>query len=82
MIGTSNCVYETPCGWCSKWDKKCDKIAEKAQLIDNIDKFVYMANCDHEWTHMTSNSTTGRIYICSKCGATRTEPLINYFTMI
>lgn len=25
MIGTVNCVYETPCGWCSKWDKKCDK---------------------------------------------------------
>lgn len=25
MIGTTNCVYETPCGWCSKWDKKCDK---------------------------------------------------------
>ena len=19
------CVYETPCGWCSKCDKKCDK---------------------------------------------------------
>ena len=19
------CTYETPCGWCSKWDKKCDK---------------------------------------------------------
>lgn len=19
------CVYKTPCGWCSKWDKKCDK---------------------------------------------------------
>ena len=18
------CPYETPCGWCSKWDKKCD----------------------------------------------------------
>ena len=27
---------------------------------------------------MTSNSTTGRTYICSKCGATKTEPLINY----
>ena len=25
MIGSSFCVYETPCGWCSKWDKKCDK---------------------------------------------------------
>jgi hypothetical protein len=24
MIGTFNCIYETPCGWCSKWDKKCD----------------------------------------------------------
>lgn len=19
------CQYETPCGWCTKWDKKCDK---------------------------------------------------------
>lgn len=25
MMGTINCVYETPYGWCSKWDKKCDK---------------------------------------------------------
>ena len=24
MMGTINCIYETPCGWCSKWDKKCD----------------------------------------------------------
>lgn len=22
---TMQCTYETPCGWCSKWDKKCDK---------------------------------------------------------
>lgn len=22
---TGICAYETPCGWCSKWDKKCDK---------------------------------------------------------
>lgn len=22
---TGVCPYETPCGWCSKWDKKCDK---------------------------------------------------------
>ncbi len=32
MMGTINCVYETPCGWCSKWDKKCDKkIIERGQ---------------------------------------------------
>lgn len=20
-----SCFYETPCGWCCKWDKQCDK---------------------------------------------------------
>lgn len=19
------CMYETPCGWCAKWNKKCDR---------------------------------------------------------
>ena len=32
MMGTFNCIYETPCGWCSKWDKKCDrKIPERGK---------------------------------------------------
>jgi hypothetical protein len=22
---TGLCAYSTPCGWCCKWDKKCDK---------------------------------------------------------
>ena len=22
---TMQCTYSTPCGWCTKWDKKCDK---------------------------------------------------------
>ncbi len=22
---TMQCAYSTPCGWCAKWDKKCDK---------------------------------------------------------
>lgn len=21
---TRQCAYSTPCGWCAKWDKKCD----------------------------------------------------------
>lgn len=25
MMGTINCNYETPCGWCTKWDKKCNR---------------------------------------------------------
>ena len=24
MNVTGICTYETPCGWCTKWDKKCD----------------------------------------------------------
>lgn len=31
MMGTINCVYETPCGWCSKWDKECDKKIPKRE---------------------------------------------------
>ena len=22
---TMQCTFVTPCGWCAKWDKKCDK---------------------------------------------------------
>lgn len=29
MIGSIFCVYETPCGWCSKWVKKCNSKQEK-----------------------------------------------------
>lgn len=81
MTGTLNCIYETPCGWCSKWDKKCDKVID-SKINSDIDDPIDKSNCSHEWTLMTSNSTTGRIYICRKCGTTMKEPLINYFTII
>jgi hypothetical protein len=25
------CTYETPCGWCTKWDKECDRKIDKAK---------------------------------------------------
>ena len=32
MMGTINCIYETPCGWCTKWNKKCDSsLPERGQ---------------------------------------------------
>lgn len=36
MIGTFKCIYETPCGWCTKWDKKCNQKCEieKKYTID------------------------------------------------
>lgn len=30
-----HCTYETPCGWCTKWDKKCDK---KVGCVDDKPK--------------------------------------------
>lgn len=35
MIGTINCIYETPCSWCTKWDKKCDKKIKNDNYLTN-----------------------------------------------
>jgi hypothetical protein len=40
------CPYETPCGWCSKWDKKCDNkisITEKETSI-----YAVCEDCVHK----------------------------------
>lgn len=29
---TGICAYKTPCGWCTKWDKKCDRKPYKRGL--------------------------------------------------
>lgn len=60
MIGTLNCIYETPCGWCSKWDKECDKKIRKCAK-----------NCSHEWEPTNSFSNSGYVYICKLCGETK-----------
>lgn len=31
-----SCTYETPCGWCTKWDKKCDEKIGCEPLILNM----------------------------------------------
>ena len=45
------CPYETPCGWCTKWDKKCDKKPYKRGLrvkINPIDDALTLPclNCE------------------------------------
>ena len=90
MMGTINCVYETPCGWCSKWDKKCDKKTPergqraKCNPIDDaaLIKFVDQ-ECDHEW-ECTGMFTGGMTYICRKCYARKTVPYVGpkYITII
>ena len=46
MMGAFNCIYETPCGWCSKWDKKCDRKIKNAGLI-SADKLAAMCPENH-----------------------------------
>lgn len=82
MMGTINCVYETPCGWCSKWDKKCDrKIQERRQRteINPVDESLPIAELnkvctsedDHEW-ECIGVSTVATDYRCKICGVHKT----------
>ena len=56
---TMKCTYETPCGWCAKWDKKCDRkigygdgnkpergLRAKMRPIDEV--FNPCSECCHE----------------------------------
>ena len=61
MMGTIDCVYETPCHWCSKFDKKCDR------KIDSIKN-----ECVHRWQPTTrgggsANENGARTYTIWKC---------------
>jgi hypothetical protein len=60
MIGTANCIYETPCGWCSKWDKKCDRKAFEEKP------------CNHAWIeeqdlYRDEIGKLHKVYKCIKC---------------
>ncbi len=75
---TINCVYETPCGWCSKWDKKCDqKTPEQEQgkinFVDTATNKTCQSEFDHDW-ECIGMSTIGADYICRKCCARKTVP--------
>ena len=79
MTATSNCIYETPCGWCSKWDKKCDKkIKDQINTANDFMSTAKVAfankmcqsDSDHEWK-CTSIGSGWSIYTCKKCYASK-----------
>jgi hypothetical protein len=65
MMGTMKCTYETPCGWCTKWDKKCDqKIPERGLRVkvNPVDEtFSPCSECEHNDWDMPQ---------CKECNAT------------
>ena len=40
------CQYETPCGWCCKWDKKCNEAIGKPSTNNGIPEAPCI-NCTH-----------------------------------
>lgn len=80
MMGTINCVYKTPCGWCAKWDKKCDRKTPENKLAA-VNKMC-QSESDHEW-ECTGMSTAGTTYTCRKCYAQKTVPNVDqkYFSI-
>ena len=75
---TMQSTYSTPCGWCTKWDKKCDKkIGELTKPYDYLKEAPTNQTCafeaDHEWEYSTI-STEGYTMICKKCGLSKNEP--------
>lgn len=80
MIGTANCTYETPCGWCSKWDKKCDnEISDPSTkpydyLMKTPMNKICESESDHQW-ECCGMSTAGFDYRCKICGTYKTEPI-------
>lgn len=66
MLGTVKCTYETPCGWCTKWDKKCDSKVEKE---DDSATLINATCIKHEW-ELLSTSSSVMTFVCKKCGCT------------
>ena len=73
MRGTINCTYETPCGWCTKWDKKCDEKvgcgspqrglrASMGVYDEALESSIYSAPCSDCNNHDKKSPE------CIKCG--------------
>ena len=72
------CAYETPCGWCAKWDKECDRKPYKRVPINPVDDYIgdnwkdalvnktCQSEEDHQW-ECCGISTGGSTYRCKKC---------------
>jgi hypothetical protein len=71
---TMQCIYSTPCGWCTKWDKKCDrKISKSPILKETYTNKTCQSEEDHKW-ELCGVSAVGCSYTCKKCGVYKTVP--------
>ena len=74
---TGSCTYKTPCGWCAKWDKKCDKKIPEPPVVNQSDyptNIMCQSEEDHQW-ECCGISTAGSSYRCKICGEYKSVPI-------
>lgn len=74
-----SCTYSTPCGWCTKWDKKCDRKIPEPPIkpYEYLKETPTNKTCESEEDHeyeCCGMSTEGSSYRCKKCGKDKFEP--------
>jgi hypothetical protein len=65
---TMQCTYSTPCGWCTKWDKRCDK---RIGCGDDKPKRGLRAK-----TNIVDDACELPSFTCSLCGKTILAELV------
>ena len=73
MDKTTECNYITPCGWCEKWNKKCDlKVKEENKnvkpVIQDKNKCIYynLGYCMGTKERETCELNLVNIFYCDK----------------
>lgn len=73
MVEKTDCCYKTPCGWCSKWDKRCDlKLGNTSDVYENqvfTKKYPY-PNIDRDFRYDTGPTCACNTTSADGCGET------------
>jgi hypothetical protein len=66
MFETINCTYKTPCGWCTKWDKKCTKQLHGrfGEILDELE-YITLSSLRNQIKQIKI-TTSFDIYLCSR----------------
>ena len=68
----ANCTYETPCGWCTKWDKKCDHKQTVVNAIKEIKNLEFVIKSLEYPEHVYS---AFRVEVCAGCMCCNRAPI-------
>jgi hypothetical protein len=64
VIDMDTCMYKTPCGWCSRFEKQCDNKLPQDVVVKKTKN-----RCIHSWI-VHRKFRLGTEYMCTNCGLT------------